>query len=175
MVIVLGAFVTTSIQSFGGDNSSLLAIIVAVGGLLGNIAASRFERKDETYKSGTLNPWLMGIVTAAMLYVILNAITLVVGLVLVGEEGQFAQRHAAFVSNRGHFGEYVVLSSSAVAALFMSVVSVIAGSALIARSRSHLPSTLVASIGYVGIGLFVRLFALIRGDIGQFRLFEQIG
>lgn len=175
VVVVLAAFIATSIQSLGGDNGSILAIIAAVGGLLSNISASRFEQKDDVYKFGTLNPWLVGGVGAAILYVMLNAITFVVGMALLSEAGQFAQRQASFISDQGHFGEYVVLSSSTVAALFMSVVSVVAGSALIARSRNHLASTLVASVGYVGIALFVRLFALVRGDIQQFRLFEQIG
>jgi hypothetical protein len=67
------------------------------------------------------------------------------------------------------------LSASTVAALFMSVVSVVAGAVLIARSRKHLFSTIIGSVGYVGIGLIMRLASLIHGNITQFRLFEQIG
>jgi hypothetical protein len=175
VVVVLGAFVATSIQDFGGDNSAILAVIAAVAGLLSNISAARFEQKDQTHESGTLNTWFVGLLTAAALYVALNAIVFVVGLVLLSEEGQFVQRHAGFVNDRGHFGEYVALSSSSVAALFMSVISVVAGSALIARSREHLRATLIASVGHIIIALIMRLAALVHGDITQFRLFEQIG
>jgi hypothetical protein len=63
VVIVLAAFVATSIQAFGDNNNSILAIIAAIGGLLSNIAASRFERKDQKYITGALNPWFVGLVT----------------------------------------------------------------------------------------------------------------
>jgi nicotinamide riboside transporter PnuC len=89
VVIVLSAFVATSIQAFGGDNNSILTIIAAIGGLLSNIAASR-----QKYITGALNPWFAGLVTAAGLYVSLNAIAFAVGLSLLSEEGQFVQRNA---------------------------------------------------------------------------------
>ena len=82
----MGAFVATSIQEFGGDNSAILAVIAAVAGLLSNTAAARFEQKDHAHETGTLNAWFVGLVTAAALYVALNAIVFVVGLALLSEE-----------------------------------------------------------------------------------------
>jgi hypothetical protein len=175
IVIVLVALVSSEIQAFGGDNNSVVAIIAAIGGLLSNIAASRFEQKSHLVAKGTLNAWVVGIVTGAALYVMLNAIIFTVGLVLVSEEAQFVQRDAAFVSDRSHFGEYVVLSASSVAALFVSVLSVVAGAALVVRSKNHLTSTTVASLSYVGISLAIRLASLLHGDIAQFKMFEEIG
>ncbi len=174
-VIVLAAFVSTEIQAFGGDNNSILAVIAAIGGLLSNIAASRFEQKNQAVAMGTLNAWAVGVVTAATLYVVLNAIIFVVGLALVSEETQFVQRNAGFVNDRGHFGEYVVLSASSVGAFLMSIVAVVAGAALVSRSRKHLTSAIIACFGYVGIAMIVRFAALLHGDIAQFRIFEEIG
>src|SRR6202012_881924 len=78
-------------------------------------------------------------------------------------------------SNRDHFSEYVVLSSSSVAGILMSVVSIAAGMTLIIRSRRHFRSTVIATLTYVGIGMLFRLGALIQGDISQFTIFNEIG
>jgi len=175
IVIVLSAFVSTEFEALGGENTSILAVITAVGGLLSNVSAARFEQKNQNIERGKLNAWVVGVVTAAALYVMLNAIIFVVGLVLLGEEQQFVQRNALFVSNRGYFGEYVALSASAVAALLMSVISVFFGATIVSRSQKHLTSTIIATFGYVGIAIVIRLASYVHGDIAQFAMFEQIG
>ena len=175
VIIVLTAFVATEIQAFGGDANAVLAIIAAIAGLLGNIAASRFERKSRPVAKGGWNAWVVGLVTGAALYVMLNAIIFAVGFVLVVNEREFIARNAPFVSDRAHFGEYIAVSAGSVAALFVAVFSVVAGAAFVARSRSHLTSTAVAALSYVGISLVIRLVSLLRGDTAQFAIFEEIG
>jgi hypothetical protein len=175
MALVLVAFIAGVVQDAGGDSYSLVAVITTTGGLLVNIAAARFERMNAPVLGGGVNSWLAGLVTGGVLYVALNAIIFLVGVVLVGEEAQFAQRRLAFVSNRAAFGEYVLLSSSSVAAVFVAIVAVVAGATLVVRARGHLKATLVATAAYNGIALLIRLAALLRGDIAQFRVFADIG
>ncbi len=175
VVIVLVAFIATSLQSLSGDTSPVLAIITAIGGLLTNIAASRFEQKVQVPSDGRAHAWLIGGITAAALYVIFNAVTYVVAFALESEQSQLVLRQVQFVDNETNFEMFVALSASSVAALSMTIVCVIAGASLITRSRNHFVSTLVGAIGFLAIGVLIRFASLVQGDISQFKMFSRVG
>lgn len=175
VIIVLVTFVSDQIRAFAGDSSPILSVITVVGGVLGNGAWSRYESRNLALNQGSYNPWIIGVLTGTFLWVMLNTIIFVVGLILVGVAGQFVQRNPGFIGDKAQFGQYVLIASSAVAAILMSVVSALSGAVLIARSRKQFISALVATLSYVGVSLFFRLTSLLQGDIGQLKIFNEVG